>query len=276
MKPLFGSIGIEYSPDDGFIAFKDGEKPILIYNSPTVLLPGNKTTSLPLEWDSENNAIAVALPQNAQIPFVVSFDIHGKLPEAKTQLDVAIPPVRAGGPFRDEEEESGEDMEQDVPAKGIKRPTDTNESQVPRVSKKLSFPTLDFSAKFPAFRLNKSWLTTLYGPDNATLSPVTQSFVHQDLPSLNGLKVGLLTSGEVEFGTPGWKIKFLPSFSLTNAKLLSRPGLQVLRGDDGETGISFDKGSSRHFFVFLKAPTSQTFSLALEVFSVYSTFMDYY
>lgn len=57
-------------------------------------------------------------------------------------------------------------------------------------------------------------------------------------------------------------------FSLTAPKLSKADGLHLLRGEDGEIGISFDKRSSRHFFFLGKAPTLPKFSLGLKVLNL--------
>jgi hypothetical protein len=53
---------------------------------------------------------------------------------------------------------------------------------------------------------------------------------------------------------------------LTNPKLLKRDGLQVLRADDGEIGVSLGGDRpSRHFFILSKAPPNGKLSLSLAV-----------
>lgn len=124
-----------------------------------------------------------------------------------------------------------------------------------------------FSLKFPSFRLGKSWLTTLYGSGNPSLAPVPrgQLAVHSH-PSLHNLEVALSAAGEVEFASGSeWKVKLVPeNFSILRPTLLSGTGLQLLRGEDGETGLSFDEKSTRHFFVFGKTPAPKLL-LKLEV-----------
>jgi hypothetical protein len=85
-------------------------------------------------------------------------------------------------------------------------------------------------------------------------------------PSLGNLNVGLSLDGVASFDAQDWKLEVVPShFSLSAPKLFSADGLHLLRGLDGEIGISFDKHSSRHFFFFGKAPSLPTFSLGLKV-----------
>jgi hypothetical protein len=84
-------------------------------------------------------------------------------------------------------------------------------------------------------------------------------------PSLN-LNVGLSLDGVASFEAPDWNLSIAPlHFALTAPKLSKGDGLHLLRGEDGEIGISFDKHSSRHFFFFGKAPTLPKFSLGLKV-----------
>jgi hypothetical protein len=81
--------------------------------------------------------------------------------------------------------------------------------------------------------------------------------------------VGLQRNGDVEFGSPNWKITLSPSFTLTNPKLYHREGLQLLRGEEGETGFAVDKGNkTKHFFLYAKVPTDHRLLLRLEVRSV--------
>jgi hypothetical protein len=56
---------------------------------------------------------------------------------------------------------------------------------------------------------------------------------------------------------------------LASPKLFNGEGLHLLRGDDGEIGVSFDKHSSRHFFFVGAALPSPKFSLKFQV--CYST-----
>jgi hypothetical protein len=85
-------------------------------------------------------------------------------------------------------------------------------------------------------------------------------------PSLN-LNVGLSLDGIASFEAPDWSLSIAPlQFALSAPKLSKGDGLHLLRGEDGEIGISFDKNSSRHFFFFGKAPAFPKFSLDLKVY----------
>jgi hypothetical protein len=55
------------------------------------------------------------------------------------------------------------------------------------------------------------------------------------------------------------------SFSLLGAKLYKGDGLQIVRGDSNEVGVSYDQNSVRHYFFFGKAPVAQKFSIKLTV-----------
>ncbi len=130
----------------------------------------------------------------------------------------------------------------------------------------LQFSLPSFSLKFPSFKLGSKWKKTLYGnlrvPPVELPSPQPSIQVH---PSLNDLQLSLQWNGEASFELPGWKLSAsLPSFELTSPKLLHANGLQLLRGEDGEIGFSFDKNSTRHFFVLGK-PSSPKFSLKFKV-----------
>lgn len=91
--------------------------------------------------------------------------------------------------------------------------------------------------------------------------------------SLNDLDVGLSLDGIASFDSPDFSLSVAPlHFSLSAPKLLNGAGLHLLRGLDGEIGISFDKQSSRHFFFLGKLPSAPKFSLNLKVHK-YSFFL---
>jgi hypothetical protein len=74
-------------------------------------------------------------------------------------------------------------------------------------------------------------------------------------PSLGGIKVSLSWESVVAFEGPDWKLSATPSLSISSPQLIQGEWLQLLRGEDGEIGISFDKGSSRHFFLLGSVPS---------------------
>jgi hypothetical protein len=124
-----------------------------------------------------------------------------------------------------------------------------------------------FSLKFPHFKLGSAWTKSLYGDiDTPHIEvPHGQLSLHVH-PSLNNLNVGLSLDGIVSFEAPDWALSVAPlHVSLASPKLFNGAGLHLLRGDDGEIGISFDKHSSRHFFFLGKAPSLPKFSLGLQV-----------
>lgn len=121
-----------------------------------------------------------------------------------------------------------------------------------------SFPS------FPSFKLSKPWINTLYG-NASTFNPVTATHLPRQHTPLRNLHVSLSTNGAVEYGDSEWKIRLAPvGYSLTSPTLYESDELQLLRGSEGETGLSFYKDSSRHFFVFGKIPSSKLL-LSLEV-----------
>lgn len=122
--------------------------------------------------------------------------------------------------------------------------------------------------KFPGFKLSKSWKKSLYG--SAKVSPVEvpqgELSVHTH-PSLGGLNVSLSGGGLASFSGPDWKLGVSPvGLSLVYPKLLHGDGLHLLQGEDGELGISFDKHSSRHFFLIGKSLQSPKFTLQFMVY----------
>jgi hypothetical protein len=74
--------------------------------------------------------------------------------------------------------------------------------------------------------------------------------------------------GEIEYHTPGWKVKFTPNFHVTSPQVLRGKELQLLRGEDGETGLSYNIKYTRHFFIYGKAPTTPKLLLQLEVLTI--------
>lgn len=103
----------------------------------------------------------------------------------------------------------------------------------------------------------------LYGsPDLPPVElPQGQVCLHAH-PFLN-LTVGLSLAGVASFTAPDWKLLAVPTFSLSYPKLLRAEGLHLLRADDGEIGLSFDKTSSRHYF-FIGRPPGLQLSLQLK------------
>jgi hypothetical protein len=124
-----------------------------------------------------------------------------------------------------------------------------------------------FALKFPKFKLGSAWTKSLYGDiDRPHIEIPHGSLSLHSHPSLN-LTVGLSIDGIASFEAPDWNLSVTPlHFSLAAPKLTKGDGLHLLRGEDGEIGISFDKNSSRHFFFFGKASLPK-FSLGLKVFN---------
>jgi hypothetical protein len=124
-----------------------------------------------------------------------------------------------------------------------------------------------FTMKFPNFKLGSAWTKSLYGDINLPHIelPHNQLSLHSH-PSLNNLNVGLSIDGVASFEAPDWSLSIAPlHFTLSGPILSKGDGLHLLRSDDGEIGVSFDKHTSRHFFFFGKAPSFPKFSLGLKV-----------
>jgi len=125
-----------------------------------------------------------------------------------------------------------------------------------------------FTLKFPSFKLARPWLVTLYSEGTSPLSPQapnqTIQHTHAHLPNVT---LSLSPDGALSYDGPDFSVGFSPiGIAFANAQLLRSDGVAVLRGDDGEQGVSFDKsGASRHFFFLGKALPSPKFSLKLKV-----------
>ena len=104
----------------------------------------------------------------------------------------------------------------------------------------------------------------LYGSPELPPVEVAQGQVSLHTHPFLNLAVGLSLDGSVSFTAPDWKLSAVPTFSLSAPKLLRAEGLHLLRADDGEIGLSFDKTSSRHFF-FIGKSMGAKFSLQLKV-----------
>lgn len=124
-----------------------------------------------------------------------------------------------------------------------------------------------FSLKFPTFNLTGAWHKTLYGDDDGTTVAVESS--RHSHPSLD-LNVELSPIGEAKFDAPDWNLITLPPVTLEAPKLLQRKGLHVVRGEDGEIGLSFDNKTSRQFFVLGRSPSFPEFSLKFKVIPPYA------
>jgi hypothetical protein len=133
----------------------------------------------------------------------------------------------------------------------------------------------EFTFKFPHFKLGSSWTKSLYGDLSTPQIEVPHGQLSLHLhPHLNNLNVGLSLDGVASFEAPDWQLSMSPlHLSPSSPKLFNGSGLHLLRGVDGEIGISFDKHSSRHFFFLGKAPSLPKFSLGIEVLSPYFDFL---
>ena len=77
------SARIDFNKEKGFLAIYDKTGKLrIVYASPILRLPSNKTASAPLDWDASSSSIHVALPEAAlSFPLVLVFGLSVKLPE---------------------------------------------------------------------------------------------------------------------------------------------------------------------------------------------------
>ncbi len=123
--------------------------------------------------------------------------------------------------------------------------------------------------KFPSFKLSAAWRKLLYGSPKSPPVELKQGQLSMHAhPHLNHLNVSLDWDGVVNYNGPDFSLRVAPvDFSLKAGKLLRADGLQLLRGEDSEVGVSFDKKSSRHFFFLGWAPSSPKFSISFKVYN---------
>jgi hypothetical protein len=272
-----------------------------VYSAPIIRLPSGKTIVPDLEWDASSSSISISLP-DLSFPLIIAFGLGVKLPDVKGGFHLAFPSLKFGakGEIEDSSSESEEEekkkggfgfgikgpkapkfgFEIGRKDKGIKADVEVDKpSGKIKVFYKPSFFHLhfflanlfyqlglpSFSLKFPNFKLDSKWTKFLYGSADTHIEiPQGQLALHLH-PSLN-LNVGLSAEGLASFTAPDWKFSAAPlNLDLSSPKLFHGEGLHLLRGDDGEIGLSFDKRSSRHFFFLGKAPSGRKFSLGFKV-----------
>jgi hypothetical protein len=272
-----GSTKLEYNPELGYLAFTDqDDKLIFVYSSPVARLPSNETVTLPIEWDGENSAVTVKLPDVT--PIVVSFGVAAKLPTSKRDfLSLLFPWFKFGesGTVEDEEphkskvSDKGKKPSFNFPPKSnspvpAKSASPVPEKRSPNLPSGLKVMLPTFAQKSSLFDLGRTWISNLYGTAENPLKPITEESARHKHPALNKIEASLSPTGETAFNAPDWKAKFVPNFSITNPKLFVGDGVHVVRGDDGEIGLSYDKLSSRHFFFYGQQPADKfvlTFSI---------------
>lgn len=249
-------------------------RPRLVYSSPVVRLASNKTVTIPLEWDARANCINVPLPEQG-FPLVIGFGLGAKMPESGFGLSFPSFKFGAKGEVELSESSSSSDSEEEKqkekPKLDISLPKvilSCNLRIIPVSNfEQIGLPSL--ALKFPKFKLNRAWKKSLYGetPDNNVEVPRNLPATHIH-PSLGAVAVSLNFEQRVIFESPskGWKLAVhAPNFAFTPTKLVKGTGLQLLTGDDGEIGLSFDNASSRHFFVVGKPLATPQFKLQFKV-----------
>lgn len=88
MQQISGSTALEFNPALSYVAFSDQQKGklLIVYRSPVILIPGEEPRPLSIEWDGDSSAIAVKVPDDAKVPFVVHFSIDKKVPQPIAKL----------------------------------------------------------------------------------------------------------------------------------------------------------------------------------------------
>jgi hypothetical protein len=104
--------------------------------------------------------------------------------------------------------------------------------------------------------------------------PHLQPSIHAH-PGLHGINVSLGWDSEVSFDGPDWKLTAVPLFTINAPQIHHGDWLQLLRGEDGEIGISFDKNSSRHFFMLTNL-SGPRFSIKFKVPSLFFIFFSFF
>lgn len=106
---------MEFNKEKGYLAvFDKSGKLRLVYSSPLVRLPSNKTTVPQLEWDAASSSIQIALPDLApSYPLVIAFGLNAKLPEpGRDWFNFSFPSIRLpkfGVELSDSESESDDE-----------------------------------------------------------------------------------------------------------------------------------------------------------------------
>ncbi len=123
-----------------------------------------------------------------------------------------------------------------------------------------------FSIKLPSFKI-PNFFGKITSDPVLLSSPQPSQLIHTPLD----LDISLNWNGGAEIGSPSWKVALDPvGISFPNPKLYRGVKLQLLRGDGVSTGFSFDKSSSRHFFILEKPPGTERFSLKFMVTNKFS------
>ncbi len=252
---------MEYSTEKGYVSFIDlSLKPRLVYFAPIIHLPSNKTTIATIDWDSATSSILIDLP-DLTLPIVLAFGVGVKIPEARGSFGFSFPSFKFGEKGDVESEEEDDEEEEEIHAKG--RAGFGLPSFKFGKGKDIGLPS--FTAKFPSFKFNSAWFKSLYGSSGSPLVAVPSGDITLPNPSL-GLNFSLSLDGLLTFGGPDWSLKLAPiSVSVRDPQLFTRDGLLLVRGEDGEFGVSFDKQSSRHWFFIGKPLSSPKFGLKFEL-----------
>jgi hypothetical protein len=81
-KQLLGATTLHIDNSSASVADPSGKFKV-VYSSPLVRLPHSKrTSSLPLDWDSDTSSLVVTLP-SLEVPIILAFGLIGPTPEVE-------------------------------------------------------------------------------------------------------------------------------------------------------------------------------------------------
>ena len=99
----------DFNKERGYLALVKGSV-TLVYYAPVVLLPNNKTVTLPLDWDAQATTLSIVLP-DLTFPVIIAFGLGTKIPDGKHKFGFSFPSLKFGS-SGDVESDDDEDDEQ--------------------------------------------------------------------------------------------------------------------------------------------------------------------
>jgi hypothetical protein len=109
---------IQFNQEKGILAVLDKSgKPRLVYSSPLVRLPSNKSITLPLEWDAPSSSLSIHLPE-LSYPLIIAFGLGTKIPDIKGGFGLSFPSFKFGSKGEVEAGESDEEEPERKEKKG--------------------------------------------------------------------------------------------------------------------------------------------------------------
>jgi hypothetical protein len=83
----------------------------LVYTSPVLRLPSNKTSTPELDWDPSVASLSFPLPDTFSFPLVIAFGVGPKIPEVKGGFGFSFPSFKLGAKGEIETSDSDSDDE---------------------------------------------------------------------------------------------------------------------------------------------------------------------